>query len=68
MLVEGVPGGYSAMSGAVSLPVAIAAKRILEGKVKKTGVCMPVTPDLYQPILEEMSTFGFSFKRETIVL
>ena len=68
MLVEGVPGGYSAMAGAVSLPVAIAARRILEGKVKRTGVCMPVTPDLYQPILEEMSTFGFSFKRETIVL
>ena len=68
MLVEGVPGGYSAMAGAVSLPVAIAARRILEGKVKKTGVCMPTTPDLYQPILEEMGTLGFSFKRETIIL
>lgn len=68
MLVEGVPGGYSAMASAVSLPVAIAARRILEGKVKKTGVCMPTTPDLYQPILEEMGTLGFSFKRETIIL
>ena len=68
MLVQGVPGGYSAMAGAVSLPIAIAAKRILEGKVNRTGVCMPTTPDLYQPILEEMSTFGFSFKRETIII
>jgi saccharopine dehydrogenase (NADP+, L-glutamate forming) len=68
MLVEGVSGGYSAMAGAVSLPIAIAARRILDGKVKRTGVTMPTTPDLYQPILEEMSTLGFSFKRETIVL
>jgi saccharopine dehydrogenase (NADP+, L-glutamate forming) len=68
MLVQGTPGGYSAMAGAVSLPVAIAARIILEGKVKRTGVCMPTTPDLYQPILKEMSTLGFSFKRDTIIL
>ncbi len=68
MLVEGVPGGYSAMAGAVSLPVAIAARLIIEGKVKRTGVCTPATPDLYQPILEEMSSLGFSFNRKTITV
>jgi saccharopine dehydrogenase (NADP+, L-glutamate forming) len=68
MLVQAVPGKDLAMAGAVSLPVAVAARLILEGKIKKTGVCMPITPDLYQPILEEMSTFGFSFKKEMIIL
>ncbi len=68
MLVEGTPGGNSAMSGAVALPIAIAARLIIEGKVKRNGVCTPTTPDLYKPILEEISTFGFSFKRTRIAL
>lgn len=68
MLNEGIPYGDSAMSSAVSLPPAIAAKLILEGKIKSTGVCIPSTKEMYQPILDEMETFGFSFKKEVIVL
>ena len=68
MLVDGIPYGDSAMSRAVSFPPAIAAKLILEGKITSTGVCIPSTKEMYEPILEEMETFGFSFKKETIVL
>lgn len=68
MLNEGIPYGDSAMSRAVSLPPAIAAKLILEGKFTSTGVCIPSTKEMYEPILEEMETFGFSFKKEVIVL
>ena len=68
MMVEGIPHGDSAMASAVSLPPAIAAKLILEGKITRNGVCMPTTKEMYEPILEEMETFGFSFKKETIVL
>ena len=68
MLVEGIPYGDSAMARAVSLPAAIATKLILEGKITRKGVCMPSTKEMYEPILEEMETLGFSFKKETIVL
>jgi saccharopine dehydrogenase-like NADP-dependent oxidoreductase len=69
MVVEGIPNGDSAMSRAVALPAAISAKLIIEGKVKATGVLMPPTlPELYKPVLDELSDFGFKFKRETIVL
>ena len=68
MLVEGIPYGDSAMARAVSLPPAIAAKLILDGKITEKGVCMPSTKEMYEPILKEMETFGFSFKKETIVL
>ena len=68
MLNEGIPFGDSAMSSAVSLPPAIAAKLILEGEIKSTGVCMPSTKEMYEPILAEMETLGFLFKKETIVL
>ncbi|NOX85559.1 MAG: hypothetical protein GXO86_06300 [Chlorobi bacterium] len=66
MLVEGIPYGDSAMARAVSLPPAIASRLILEGKITDTGVCMPITKEIYEPILQEMETFGFAFKKETI--
>ena len=69
MVVEGIPNGDSAMSRAVALPAAISAKLIIEGKVRATGVLMPPTlPELYRPVLDELSDFGLKFKRETIVL
>jgi saccharopine dehydrogenase-like NADP-dependent oxidoreductase len=68
MLVEGIPNADSAMARAVSLPPAIAVKLILEEKITQTGVCLPSTKEMYEPILEEMETFGFSFKKETIAV
>ncbi len=68
MMVEGIPFGDSAMARAVSLPPAIAAKLILEGKITRKGVCIPSTKEMYEPILEEMETLGFAFKKETIIL
>ena len=69
MVVEGIPHGASAMSRAVALPPAISAKLIVEGKIKATGVLMPPTlPELYKPVLDELKTFGFEFKRKTIEL
>ena len=68
MLVEGIPYGDSAMSRAVSLPPAIAARLILEGKITARGVCIPGSKDMYQPILKEMESFGFCFQKKTILL
>jgi saccharopine dehydrogenase-like NADP-dependent oxidoreductase len=68
MMNEGIPNGDSAMASAVSLPPAIAAKLILDGKITSKGVCMPTTKEMYVPILEKMESFGFSFKKETIAL
>jgi saccharopine dehydrogenase-like NADP-dependent oxidoreductase len=65
MVADGEPNGDSAMAKAVGLPPAIAAKFILEGKIKETGVHMPPTlPYLYKPFMEELSVYGFEFKRK----
>ncbi len=69
MQVEGEPNGDSAMARAVGLPAAISAKLIMEGTITAVGARMPPTlPELYRPVLEEMSAFGFSFNRKTIRL
>jgi saccharopine dehydrogenase (NADP+, L-glutamate forming)/spermidine synthase len=54
----GIPGGDSSMSRTVSLPAAIGARMVLEGKFAKPGVWVPVIPELYNPILDELETLG----------
>jgi saccharopine dehydrogenase-like NADP-dependent oxidoreductase len=54
----GIEGGDSAMSRTVSLPAAIGAHLILEGKITRTGVLRPVTADIYQPVLDELAALG----------
>jgi saccharopine dehydrogenase (NADP+, L-glutamate forming) len=50
----GEPGGDSAMARTVSLPAAIAARMIVEERVKLTGVHIPVAPELYRPVLADL--------------
>lgn len=61
MMVEGIPGGDSAMSRAVSLPAAIAAKHILENEIAIKGIRIPTSPEIYNPVLDELEVFGYKF-------
>jgi saccharopine dehydrogenase (NADP+, L-glutamate forming) len=54
----------TAMSITVGLPVAIAAKLILRGKLKLTGVHIPIHPEIYEPVLDELQNFGIRFIEE----
>lgn len=58
MIDYGIPHGDSSMSRTVSLPVAIGVRMILEGEFSKPGVWVPVIPELYNPILDELETLG----------
>ena len=42
----------------VALPAAIAAKLILQGKIKDTGVLIPTSKKIYKPVLAELETTG----------
>jgi saccharopine dehydrogenase-like NADP-dependent oxidoreductase len=61
----GQPDGYSSMARTVSLPLAIAVRLILEGKITLTGVQIPVHPTIYRPVLEELEACGIAFKETT---
>lgn len=52
---------YTAMAKTVGLPVAIATLLILNGKVKTTGVQIPIAEEIYNPILEELESHGIVF-------
>jgi len=60
----GIPGGDSSMSRTVGLPAAAAVNLVLEGRLKRTGVMIPVFPDIYGPILGELKSRGIVFREE----
>ena len=64
----GVPGGDSSMSRTVGLPAAIGARLILEGRVRTAGVQVPVLPEIYGPILEELDSLGIRFVEKRQIL
>ncbi|EMR01534.1 saccharopine dehydrogenase C-terminal domain-containing protein [Cesiribacter andamanensis] len=59
---------HTAMAKTVGWPLAIAARLLVEGKLERRGVCIPVTPDLYQPILKELRELGIQFSEREEVL
>ena len=61
LVVLGEDQSQTAMAKTVGLPVGIAAKLILEGKIKRTGIVIPTHPDIYEPILSELKTYGITF-------
>lgn len=66
MIVIGDDEPRTAMAKTVGLPVAIAAKRLLNGDIVRKGIHAPVYPDLYNPILEELSEYGIHFTEREI--
>jgi saccharopine dehydrogenase (NADP+, L-glutamate forming)/spermidine synthase len=61
----GRPGGDSSMARTVSLPAAVGAKLILTGKVMIPGVHIPVIPEIYNPVLDELATMDIKCIEKT---
>jgi saccharopine dehydrogenase-like NADP-dependent oxidoreductase len=66
MVVLGKDQTYTAMAKTVGLPVAMATLNILNGKITTPGVQIPITKEIYEPILEELKSFGITFKEQEV--
>lgn len=64
LVVKGEDQTYTAMAKTVGLPLAIAAKLILQGKISARGVTIPTTKEIYIPLLEELETLGVKFEEK----
>ncbi len=60
----GVPHGDTSMARTVGLPAAISTRLILEKKISLTGVHIPVIPEIYEPVLEELKKMNISFQEK----
>ena len=61
LVVKGENQNYTAMAKTVGLPVAIAALKILQGEIKTPGVQLPISKEVYEPILKELKEHGVHF-------
>ena len=66
LIVLGENQTYTAMSKTVGLPVGIAALKILKGEIKTPGVQLPISKEVYEPILKELENYGVRFKESEV--
>lgn len=64
----GVIGKATSVARTVSLPAACAVKLICENKINVTGVHIPVLPEIYNPVLDELKTLGIKSQEEETTL
>jgi saccharopine dehydrogenase-like NADP-dependent oxidoreductase len=57
---------YTAMAKTVGLPVAIATLKILNGEIKAPGVQIPISKEVYNPILDELEKYGIVFSEKEV--
>ncbi len=66
MVVKGDDPVYTAMAKTVGLPVAIATKMILNGTITTPGVHVPISKEIYEPILDELENYGIHFSEKEV--
>jgi saccharopine dehydrogenase-like NADP-dependent oxidoreductase len=59
--VEGKDHEHTAISGTVGIPLGIGVRLILEGAIKRKGLVLPVFPEIYEPVLKELTQFEINF-------
>lgn len=64
MVDFGIPGGDSSSARTTSLPAAIGTRMIVEGKITQRGVISPTSPEIYDPILDELATLGIKVEEQ----
>jgi saccharopine dehydrogenase-like NADP-dependent oxidoreductase len=68
MVSIGKNAEQTAMARTVGLPVAIAVKLILQGVINTPGVHLPLSKEIYEPMLAELESFGIAFVEEEILI
>lgn len=61
LVVYGDPSGFSAMAKTVGYPAAIAARMVLDGEISTKGLVVPMTKEVYGPVLTRLKEEGLHF-------
>lgn len=60
----GIPRGDTSMARTVSLPMAIGTRLLAEGQIHVRGVRIPVCPEIYMPVLDELARLGIRMEEK----
>ncbi len=66
LIVKGDDQQRTAMAKTVGLPLGIAAKLILQGKIKLRGLQIPIAKEIYEPVLAELELNQIKFNEEFV--
>ncbi len=66
--VIGQDSVHTAMAKTVGLPLGIATKLILNGEINLTGIHLPILPEIYESVLEELAANGIIFSENQIAM
>lgn len=66
MVTIGEDQTYTAMAKTVGLPVGIVSLQILTGKIKTPGVQLPISKEVYIPVLAELAQQGVHFSETEV--
>ncbi|MBL7745665.1 MAG: saccharopine dehydrogenase NADP-binding domain-containing protein [Chitinophagaceae bacterium] len=64
LVVKGENSLRTAMAKTVGLPLGIAAKLILNGGIKLTGLHIPTIKEIYEPVLKELQSYDIRFHEQ----
>jgi saccharopine dehydrogenase-like NADP-dependent oxidoreductase len=64
LILKGTNSSDTAMAKLVGVPMGIFVKLVMQGKIKAKGVQIPVTKEVYDPVLAELHEFGVEFVEE----
>lgn len=64
LVIKGIDPVRTAMAYTVGLPLGIAAKLIIEEKIKSKGLQIPISSEIYTPVLIELEENGIVFLEE----
>ncbi len=66
LAVIGQDRTHTAMARTVGLPIAMACKLVLNGKLNDRGVLLPLKPAIYDPVLDELEQSGVVFDERSV--
>lgn len=62
LIVKGEDHIRTAMAKTVGLPLGIATRLVLNGKINMKGLQIPIHKEIYEPVLAELELYGITFR------
>jgi saccharopine dehydrogenase-like NADP-dependent oxidoreductase len=64
MIIKGIDGSHTAMAKTVGYPLAMGVCAFLNGEISLQGIHLPIHPEIYTPILENLAKEGIIFEEQ----
>ena len=66
LIARGEDATYTAMAKTVGLPLGIAARLLMQNKIQQRGVVIPISKEVYEPVLKELKELGIELVEQEL--